>query len=70
MAISMLSRTTREMTLYVPNMVAPTNSVNSCRALTVVTYRFSRPNTDQNRDCRVSNNLRQTGTKERQEGEV
>lgn len=58
MAISMLSRTTSEMTLYVPNMVAPMNSVNSCRALTLVTYRFNRPNMDQNSDCSVSNSLR------------
>lgn len=58
MAMSMLSRTTSEMTLYVPNMVAPMNSVNSCLALTLVTYRFNRPNMDQNRDCSVSNSLR------------
>lgn len=58
MAISMLSRTTSEITLYVPNMVAPTNSVNSWRAFTLVTYRFNSPNMDQKRDWRVSNNLR------------
>lgn len=57
MAMSMFSSTTREMTLQVPNIVAPTNSVNSCLAFTLVTQRLSRPNTDQKSDWRVSKSL-------------
>lgn len=64
MAISMLSRTTREITLQVPNMVAPTNSVNSCLAFTLVTQRLMSPNIDQNNDCSVSNNLKERTQKE------
>lgn len=64
MAINMLSRTTREITLQVPNMVAPTNSVNSCRAFTLVTQRLMSPNIDQNNDWSVSNNLKKRTQKE------
>lgn len=45
------------MMLYVPNIVAPTNSVNLWSAWTFVTYKLIRPNMDQNKDCNVSNNL-------------
>lgn len=44
--------------LYVPNMVLPTNAVNSCFGSTLVTWSEIRPNIDQNNDCSVSNSLK------------
>lgn len=58
MAISIFKSTTREMTLYVPNMVEPTNSVNLWSGFTLVTWREIRPNIDQNNDCSVWNSLK------------
>ncbi len=45
------------------NMVAPTNSVNLWSAWTLVTYRLINPKMDQNKDCKVSNNLQQSTSK-------
>lgn len=55
--MSMLSNTTKEMILYVPNMVAPTNSVNTWSGWTLVTYKLINPKMDQKRDWRVSKSL-------------